>query len=163
MSSTFVRRIASDLLGRGESAIRFNPNSKEEISKAITRDDVRALIHSKAVFALPMKKNQSANSKILKEKRDAGRRRGRGKRKGTLKARGTMSWEKKVRSQRALIKELKKQGKLDTKTFSKYYGLVKGNVFPDKASLIRNLKSANIEVSDEFITQLKEKQKERYR
>ena len=162
MGTDFVRRIASDLLGRGQSAIRFNPNAMEDISKAITRDDVRALIKSKSVFALEAKKNKSEASKILKRKRREGRRRGKGSRKGTLKARGTISWEKKVRSQRMLIKELKSGGKLGTKEFMRYYGLIKGNVFPDKASLVRNLKAGGVDVSDGFMKAFAEKQKKRY-
>lgn len=163
MGSEFVRRIASDILGRGQSAIRFNSNALDDINKAITRDDVRALIQSKSVFALAAKKNRSSNSKILKRKRDEGRRRGRGRRKGTMKARGMMTWEKKTRTQRMLIKELKKDHKLDTKEFSRYYGLVKGNIFPDKASLIRNLKSSGVDVSDAFMKGFNEKQKNRYK
>jgi len=108
----------------------------------LTKDDVRKLIQNGSIYAVKAKHNLSLNSKILKKKREEGRRRGFGRRKGTRKARGGISWEKKVRSQRAVLKELKKMGKIDSSNFKKFYLLIKGNAFPDKASLLLHLKES---------------------
>jgi Ribosomal protein L19E len=59
MGVKLVRRVAADLLGRGESSIRLKGASIEDINKAITRDDVRELIKSGKVYALNEKHNLS--------------------------------------------------------------------------------------------------------
>ncbi len=162
MGLNFAKRTASKLLKRGESAVRINPNAVADAKKAITRDDIRKLIKDGNIYAIKAKKNKSINAKILKMKRDEGRRRGPGKRKGTRKARGGMSWEKKSRSQRMLLKELKKMGKLDTSSFNTFYGLIKGNMFPDKASMLRRLADHNVIVSQEEMAKINEEIKKRY-
>jgi large subunit ribosomal protein L19e len=163
MSIKFARRAAAEILNRGESAIRFNSAALEEIRKALTKDDVRRLIQNKSIYAIKEKHNLSINSKILKKKREEGRRRGFGRRKGTRKARGIISWEKKTRSQRALLKELKKMGKLDTASFKRFYMLVKGNSFPDKASLLLHLREHGVEINDEEKKRIDESLRARYK
>ncbi len=162
MSMKFARRAAAEILNRGESSIRFNKNALEEIKKALTKDDIRRLIQNGSIFAVKPKHNLSLNSKLLKKKREEGRRRGFGRRKGTRKARGGITWEKKVRSQRALLKELKKMGKIDNASFKKFYMLIKGNAFPDKASLLLHLRDEGISISDEEKKKIDEALKMRY-
>ncbi len=162
MGLRFAKRTASKLLGRGESAVRINPNAVSDAKKAITRDDIRALISNGSIYATKAKKNKSINAKVLKQKRDEGRRRGPGKRKGTRKARGGLTWEKKVRSQRTLLRELKDMKKLDTKSYNQFYGLIKGNFFPDKASLLRRLGENGVQVTEEEMKKISENAKKRY-
>ena len=140
MSIRFVKRIASDIIGRGESAIRIKPSAMDDAKKAI-----------------------SMNSKILKKKRAEGRRRGPGRRKGSRKARGGISWEKRVRAQRMLLKELKNEGKIDTRNFGKFYALIKGNMFPNKASLILHIRDSGIQITDEEIAKVEEAIRNSYR
>ncbi|MGC8662542.1 MAG: 50S ribosomal protein L19e [Candidatus Micrarchaeia archaeon] len=163
MSIKFARRAAAELLNRGESSIRFNKASLDEIKKALTKDDVRKLIKNGSIISLKEKHNKSLNSKELKKKRKEGRRRGFGRRKGTRKARGIITWEKKVRSQRAMLKELKKMGKLDSSSFRRFYMLVKGNSFHDKASLLLHLREHGINISEEERKNIEETLKSRYK
>lgn len=163
MSLQFTKRIASELLGRGENSVRIKKEAMEEASKAITRDDIRKLIKSGSVFALKPKHNISRNAKILKRKRAEGRRRGIGRRKGSLKARGSISWEKKVRSQRMLLKELRAEKKLDVKQFNRFYMLIKGNSFANKASLLSHLSENGIKVSEIELNTINERIKNRYK
>jgi len=163
MSIRFAKRIASDIMGRGESSIRIKPSAIEDAKKAITRDDIRKLIQNGSIFAVKAKHNLSMNSKILRKKRAAGRRRGVGRRKGTRKARGGITWEKRVRAQRMLLKELKKEGKIDTKSFSRFYSLIKGNMFPDKASLILHIRDSGIQISDDDLAKVNEVIKNSYK
>ncbi len=163
MTLQFTKRVASQLLGRGISAIRIKPTAIEEAKKAITRDDVRKLIKDGNVFAIKAKHNISMNSKILKKKREEGRRRGIGRRRGTAKARQGISWEKKIRSQRLLLQELKAMGKIDSKQFKRFYMLSKGNAFPNKASMLLHMKDQGISISDEELTKINENIKKRYK
>lgn len=157
MSVKLAKRIASEELGRGEAAIRIRPESLEDIRKAITRDDIRRLIKEGAITAV--KPKSELHKKAKREKR----RRGAGKRKGTLNARRGRTWEKKVRSQRVLLRRLKEIGKVDRRVFRKYYLLVKGNAFPDKRSLLLHLSDDGIKVGEEEMKQVNEYIKGRYR
>jgi large subunit ribosomal protein L19e len=156
MTLQFTKRIAAELLDRGQNAVRINPVALEKASKALTREDVRQLIKDGSVYALKAKQNVSRNAALLKERREKGRRRGRGRRKGSDKARQGRTWEKKVRSQRQLLKQLKLKGKLDKPTFRKYYMLIKGNSFVDKASLLRHLGENGIKVEAEELKKINE-------
>jgi large subunit ribosomal protein L19e len=150
MSVKFSKRVASQILGRGQNALKFRPESMEEIRKAITRDDVRKLIESGAIVAIKPK------AELHPKTRREARKRGPGKRRGSANARRGRVWEKKVRSQRLLLKRLKLMGKLDNANFKKYYLLVKGNAFPDKRSLLLHLSDDGIKVSDEEVKQINE-------
>ncbi len=163
MTIKFAKRVASDLLHRGSSSIRISSASLEDAEKAITRDDVRRLIKSGGIFALKAKHNASSRSKILKEKRAEGRRRGIGRRRGTRQARRGISWEKKVRSQRTFLKKLKELQKLDTATFNTLYGQVKGNVYANKAALVIHLRDQGIVITDEEIKKINEEISKQYR
>ncbi len=164
MSIKFAKRAASEIMGRGGSAIRIKPSALSDAAKAITKDDVRKLISDKNIYAIPEKHNVSMNSKVLRKKRDEGRRRGPGRRKGTFKARAGRRWEKKVRSQRMLLRSLKQMKKIDNKTFGKFYGLVKGNAFPDKASLLLHLgEKTGVKLSAEELAKIDEQARARYK
>ena len=163
MTLKFAKRVAAQMLNRGESSIRFRVDAIPEIEKAITREDIKKLIGNGSILALKAKHNISMNAKIMRKKREEGRRRGVGRRKGSKGARGGMSWEKKIRSQRMLLSELKKMKKLDSKQFMKFYMLVKGNSFANKASLLLHVKDEGIILSDEEIRDINEKIKSYYK
>ncbi len=162
MSIKLTKRIAAQLLKRGESAIRIRNTDLADAGKAITRDDVKTLIKKGSVYAIEEKHNKATSSKIRKIKRAEGRRRGPGKRKGSRKVRQGRSWEKKIRAQRNLLKELRNSKKIDAKTFYRYYLLAKGNSFQNKASIILHLKDHGISISDEELAKINERIKNAY-
>jgi large subunit ribosomal protein L19e len=163
MTIKFARRAASEMLGRGESSIRVNPASLDDVKKAMTREDVRRLIQSGGILALKEKRNISMNSKILKERRSKGRRRGQGKRRGTDRARQGSRWAKKARSQRRLLKKLRSSGKIEGSRFKKYYRLVKGGAFADKASLMLHMNEDGVKVSAEELKAISEEISKEYK
>lgn len=150
MSMKFTRRAAAELLHRGQNAIRIKQTSTEEAKKAITKDDVRRLIKEGAVYA--QKDRADARKRVASDYR----RRGTGSKRGTRKVREGNIWERKIRAQRRLLQRLKHMGKLDTKTFNRYYGLSKGNMFPDKRSMLLHLSDEGIKVSEEELKQINE-------
>ncbi|MDE1855998.1 MAG: 50S ribosomal protein L19e [Candidatus Micrarchaeota archaeon] len=163
MSLKFAKRIASQVTKRGGSAIRFKPGSQSEIAKAITREDIKKLISDGSIIVLKPKHNVSMRSKILRQKRAEGRKRGQGRRKGTAKARIGLGWEKKVRSQRIFLKELRNEKKLDRKSFRTFYLLIKGNAFKDKTSMLLHMKDRGISVSQEEVKRINEKISKMYK
>ncbi|MCL4553436.1 MAG: 50S ribosomal protein L19e [Candidatus Marsarchaeota archaeon] len=163
MTIKFAKRVAASIMRRGVNAIRIKPGSYDEVDKALTRDDVRKLIGTGSVFAVGEKHNASTRSKRLHQKRSEGRSRGPGWRRGTQKARRGRVWEKKVRSQRLFLKKLKSMGKVDTKTFNRLYGQIKGNAYASKGALVLHLEDQGIKISEDEMKQISEHAKANYR
>ena len=122
-------------LGIGKKRIKINPEKLEDVSKAITRADIRDLVKKKTIKIEKKKGVSRARAKKRKEQRKKGRRRGHGRRKGAKGARVKPEkvWVSKVRAQRRLLKEYK--NKLNSKTYREIYLKIKGNYFRSKAHL----------------------------
>ncbi|MCW6159870.1 MAG: hypothetical protein LVQ95_02160 [Candidatus Micrarchaeales archaeon] len=155
MSIRLTKRIASDLLGRGESAIRIKETAVPNADKAITREDVRQLIKKGDVYALAEKRNVSTYSKVLRIKRAQGRRRGPGAKKGTRNARSSAEYKKKVRGQRRVLLSLKADRSIDNLMFKQFYKLVRGGTFESKAQLLSHIKGKGVSISDEKFEKLR--------
>ena len=163
MGIRFAKRAAARIMKRGESAIRLNPLKMEDIEKALTNEDIRRLVANGSIYAVKAKHNLSLGAKKLKVARSEGRRRGIGRRRGTTKARQGRSWEKKVRSQRTLLKLLRSSGKIDKRSFNEFYMRVKGNTYSTKATLLSHLKEQGVQVGEEEMKRIKEQMKQQYK
>lgn len=137
MTHTIQKRLASDILKTGVSRIWIDPESREEVSKAITRDDVKVLIVRNIIQAKPKKGVSRGRAKLLKVARKKGRRRGDGRRKGTAKARSPKKrvWINKIRPLRALLKILRDKGRLTSSEHRMLFNKVKGDFFRNKSHL----------------------------
>lgn len=155
MSIKLTRRIAARLLKRGENAVRINESAHPDATKAITAEDVRGLIEKGSVYAVKKKRNLSIHGKELKIKRHKGRSRGPGRKKGTYKARIGRTYPKRIRAQRRIIKELKADGTINNEQFKKFYSLVKGGTFSNKAQLINHIMSKGVNIDSERYNKLK--------
>ncbi|MDE1810972.1 MAG: 50S ribosomal protein L19e [Candidatus Micrarchaeota archaeon] len=155
MSIKLTRRIAAQVLNRGESSIRMTDAAVADAKKAITREDVRQLVKGGGVFAQKKKHNLSLYSKELNEKRTQGRKRGPGRRKGSRKARGGVDYKKKIRAQRRVITMLKAENAFDNETFKSLYRLVKGGNFQSKVSLLSHIKGRGIAITEEQFNKLR--------
>ncbi len=153
---TLVRRMAGNIMSRGQSKIRIKPSAMDDVKNVLTRDDVRGLIKDGKVYAIEEKHNLSLYGKKLREKRKQGRGRGPGRRRGTAKARhGDMDHKKRVRAQRRLLKVLKEDKTIDNEQFKHLYALVSGGTFMSKVSLLTRIKSSGIELSNEKYEKLR--------
>ncbi|MFH1836144.1 MAG: 50S ribosomal protein L19e [Methanobacteriota archaeon] len=131
------RRLAADILGVGVSKVQIPQENSDLVSEALTREDVRILIHK----GLIKKKIENAPSKSrirvrLLQKRK-GRHKGYGKRKGTHKAREPKKrlWISKIRAIRDEIRKLKSEGKILASGYRKIYRQAKGNLFHSRRHL----------------------------
>jgi large subunit ribosomal protein L19e len=141
------RRLAAEILGVGESRIWISPNpeDREDIEGAVTKDDVRSLISRGLIKVLPAKGNAHRWLE-RKGKRSEGHRRGPGRRKGTAFSRRdpeTM-WVNKVRKMRAYIRWLRDHGMLSRKDYRALYTLIKGNRFASLSDLRRYAESTGM-------------------
>jgi large subunit ribosomal protein L19e len=131
-----LRRLAIDVLNVGKERVWFDPEQRERIKEAMTKDDVRALVAEQVVKKKQPTGQSSYRTKKLKAQKKKGRKRGFGKRKGTSKARleKKRTWIKNVRAQRRVLKELKdKEPELfETVNYAKTYRKITGGYFKGK-------------------------------
>jgi large subunit ribosomal protein L19e len=133
MSMDTIRRLAADILDVGERKVRISPEGVKEAEKAMTRSDVRELIHKGIITKAPIQGRRK------KERR---RRRSTGSRKGTAKTRagGKAVWMEKVRSQRAFLKQLLAENAFEPKHKRILYMRIKSGLFRSKRAFLAYLK-----------------------
>lgn len=131
------RRLASEILKIGENRVWIDPERIEDVEMAITREEIRRLIHEGAIKAKPKKGVSRSRARLLHKKRRTGRRRGPGSKSGKKTAKVTKKeeWMKKVRPLRRRLKELRKHRAITRDIYRKLYGMIKGGVFEDLSHL----------------------------
>lgn len=146
MAMNSVRRIASGILGVGESKIRFKPDSLSKISEALTREDIRALIKDGSIIALQKRGVSRVRGMAKRNQARKGRRFGAGSKKGTSSSRkgSKEAWMEKVRAQRRHLFSLLESGKISRVAFRKTYRMVKGNAFKGVKMLETHLREGKL-------------------
>ncbi len=144
MDLTFQKRLAADLFKCGISRVYIDPKGQSEVEEAITREDVRMLIKRGLIKKLPKKGNSRGRIKKRNEQLKKGLRNGPGSRKGTKYARFSRKkrWIKTIRALRDELRKLKKEGKIDRKTYRKYYLYSKAGMFKSRSHLLIHLKGS---------------------
>jgi large subunit ribosomal protein L19e len=140
------KRLAADILKVGESRVWMDPKSLDDISEAVTRDDIRKLIKRNVIQKKPSKGNSRARIRKAEAQRKKGRRKGQGSRKGTRNAREPRKtrWVKTVRAMRNVLKELRDSNKISRKDYRAYYKRIKGGTFRSKGDLLLHMKEAGV-------------------
>lgn len=142
------RRLASDLLGCGVNRVRIStdPAEQEAIFDAITREQVRELLRRNVITMRPEQGVSRARARARRLKRKQGRRRGQGTRRGSSNARTPKkaAWMATIRRLRAHLRDLKRQGRIDVRTYRRFYRQAKGGMFKSKAHLNQQLEIAGL-------------------
>ncbi len=125
------KRIAAKLLKCSKKRVWLDPDNYEKIKEAITKSDIRGLIHDKVIVSKQKKGISKVRARKRQIQKSKGRRRGPGSRKGTENARLSKkkAWINAVRSQRRLLKKLFDNRLIDKSTYRKLYLKVKGGFF----------------------------------
>ncbi|MGD0994336.1 MAG: 50S ribosomal protein L19e [Candidatus Bathyarchaeia archaeon] len=140
------RRLAAQILKIGQNRVWIDPERMDDVDGAITREEVRKLIHEKIIDSLPEKGVSRSRAKIIREKKRKGRRSGPGSITGAGHAKVTKkeAWMKKIRSLRRKLRELKASRIITEKTYSQYYRMAGSGRFQSMAELERNLKANDL-------------------
>ncbi|MFX1312862.1 MAG: 50S ribosomal protein L19e [Promethearchaeota archaeon] len=140
------KRMAAEILKCGENRIYFDPYLIEDISLAITRDDIRNLIKQGVIKKKYKKGISSYRKKILHQRKKKGRARGLGKRKGTKFARTPKkrTWIKRIRPIRRELKKLRDRKLITAATYRKLYKNAKGGMFASVTQLNRFIKEKEL-------------------
>jgi large subunit ribosomal protein L19e len=140
------RRLAAQILKIGQNRVWIDPERMDDVDGAITREEVRKLIHEKVIVSLPEKGVSRSRAKIIREKKRKGRRSGPGSITGAGHAKVTKkeAWMIKIRSLRRKLRELKASRIITEATYSQYYRMAGSGRFESIAELERNLKANDL-------------------
>lgn len=137
------RRLAAQILKVGQNRVWIDPERIDDVEVAITRDDIKKLIHEDVIKPLPEKGVSRARARVLHEKRKKGRRRGSGSRSGTFHAKISKkeAWMSKIRALRKRLRELKTSRIITENTYRKLYTMASSGRFGSIADMERYLKA----------------------
>ncbi|MEE9377958.1 MAG: 50S ribosomal protein L19e [Candidatus Lokiarchaeia archaeon] len=140
------KRMAADILKCGENRVYFDPYLIEDISLAITREDIRNLIKQGAIQKKYKQGISNYRKKLRHEKKKKGRARGLGKRKGTKHARTPKkrAWIRRIRPIRRELKKLRDRKLITPANYRKLYKNAKGGMFNSVAQLNRYIKEKEL-------------------
>ena len=143
---TSQRRLASQILKVGQNRVWIDPDRTDDVEGAITREEVRKLIHEKIIQASQITGVSRGRAKTVKEKKRVGRRKGPGSYTGSGYA--TVSkkeaWMAKVRSLRRKLRELKAGRVIAETTYTQIYRMIGSGRFESIADLERYLKGHDL-------------------
>lgn len=139
---TLQRRLAANLLKCGIHRVKLDPEKLEEISEAITREDIRRLIKDGIIWKEQEKGVSRARVRARKRKKS----RGAGSKEGGKYSRLSRKeqWMIRVRAQRRRLKELRDRGLITRTTYRKVYMMVKAGAFKSVASMMEYLTQNNL-------------------
>ncbi len=140
------RRLAAEILKVGQNRVWIDPGRISDVEAAITRDEIRKLIHEKIIKSLPEKGVSRARARIIHEKKRKGRKRGAGSRSGTARAKISKkeAWMSKIRSMRRKLRALKANRTITEGTYRKLYLMASSGRFESVADLERYLKAHDL-------------------
>jgi large subunit ribosomal protein L19e len=149
MKLTTQKRIAAHVLKVGTSRIWIDPTFEDEVSLAITREDVRRLIDERAIQKKPVTGVSRGRARYVLEQKRKGQRKGPGRKKGkaTAKLSGKDRWMTKIRPMRKELRKLRDNKKITSKTYRELYLKAKGNAFRNTAHLRTYISERKLEVS----------------
>lgn len=136
MDLTKAKELASVILKVGVNRVYLDPTGIKKIEEAMTKDDIRGLIAERIIKKRKPVQQSTGRTKLAAGQRQKGRMRGKGKKRGTkvTRVQKKQSWMHKVRSQRAVLKELKKTNPkaVEEVGYSNIYNKIKGGFFKGK-------------------------------
>jgi large subunit ribosomal protein L19e len=133
----------------GRSRVWIDPEFEDEVSLAITRDDIRRLVDEGAIQrkrVVGVSRGRARHN--LRQKRK-GQRTGPGRKKGkaTSKLSGKERWMRKIRPMRKELRKLRDEGRISRKVYRELYLKAKGNAFRNTAHLRTYISERRLEVS----------------
>ncbi len=137
------RRLASKILKVGQNRVWINPQKTEEVESAITREEIRKLVHEKAITAASVKGVSRGRAKVIQAKKRRGRRKGPGSKSGTPRAVVAKkdAWMIKIRSLRRKLRELKANRTVTESSYRELYMIAGSGRFESIADMERYAKA----------------------
>jgi len=134
MSVVSQKRLAAELLKVGTSRVWVDPEDTDRVSSAITREEIRKLIHEGSIRKLPEVGISRGRKRVRKEELLAGRHKGPGSRKGSA-GQSKRRWVIRIRSIRRRLRTLRDKRFITTQVYRKLSLMAKGGTFRSAAHL----------------------------
>jgi len=140
------KRLAAQIMKVGQNRVWIDPERIDDVEVAITRDEIRKLIHEGVIKRLPEKGVSRARARILHEKKKKGRRRGLGSRSGAARTKVSKkeAWMSRIRALRKRLRELKTKRIISENTYRKLYRIASSGRFSSIAEMERYLKAHDL-------------------
>ncbi len=135
MSLKVVRRLAAETLGVGESRIWLDPEAFERLSMAVSREDIRRLVHDGVIRVKPKKGVSRGRARRVRRQKKKGLRRGPGSRKGSRSGERKRRWIMQVRALRKYLKMLRDRRIISRRDYRRLRGYVKGGMLKTRAQI----------------------------
>jgi large subunit ribosomal protein L19e len=140
------RRLAAQILKVGQNRVWMDPEKTDDVEVAMTREEVRKLIHEGTIKPLPEVGVSRGRARILHEKKKKGRRSGPGSKTGAAYAKISRkdAWMSKIRALRKRLRGLKDRKTVTENTYRKLYTMASSGRFATVAELERYVKSHDL-------------------
>jgi large subunit ribosomal protein L19e len=137
------RRLASQILKVGQNRVWIDPEKTDDTEAAITRTEIRKLIHEGAIKMLPDKGVSRSRARVMHAKRKQGRRGGPGSRTGAGHARVSRkdTWMLRIRALRKKLRKVKANKTITEGNYRKLYKMASSGRFESVGDFERYLKS----------------------
>ena len=134
MSLVSQKRLAAELLKVGTTRVWVDPDDTDRVASAITRGEIRRLIHEGSIRKLPETGISRGRKRIRRQELLAGRHKGPGHRKGGIKP-SKPEWVIRIRSIRRRLRGLRDKRFISTDVYRKLSLMSKGGAFRSAAHL----------------------------
>jgi large subunit ribosomal protein L19e len=134
MSTINQRRLAAELLKVGTTRVWVDPEDIDRVSSAITREEIRKLIHEGSIRKLPKTGISRGRKRTRTRELLAGRHKGPGSIKGSA-GYGKWRWIVRIRSIRGRLRTLRDKRLITTQVYRKLSLMAKGGTFRSAAHL----------------------------
>jgi large subunit ribosomal protein L19e len=134
MSAISQRRLAAQLLKVGVGRVWVDPEDTERVTSAITREEIRKLIHEGSIRKLPEVGISRGRKRARRKELLAGRHKGPGRIKGSRKH-GKRRWVMRIRSIRSRLRTLRDKRFITTDVYRTLSLMAKGGTFRSAAHL----------------------------
>jgi large subunit ribosomal protein L19e len=137
------RRLAGQVLKVGQNRVWIDPDRTDDVETAMTRQDIRRLVHEGAIKPQPEKGISRARARIIHEKKKGGLRSGPGSRSRGPRARISKkdAWMSRIRALRRRLRKLKTSKTITENTYRRLYVMARSGRFGSVADLDRYLKA----------------------
>jgi large subunit ribosomal protein L19e len=138
--------MAAEILKIGQNRVWVDPEKIDDVGTAISREEIRKLIHEDAIRKMPEKGVSRARARIFHEKRKMGKRRGHGSRTGAQGARtpSKEAWERKIRALRSQLHEMRGKHVISEEAYRRLYIMAKSGSFESVSDLRRYMEAHDL-------------------
>jgi len=140
------RRLAARILKVGQNRVWIDPERTEDAEAAITREEIKKLVHEGVIKPLPIKGVSRARARVLHLKKKKGRRSGHGSKSGSPRAKISKkeAWMNRIRVQRRRLRELKANKTVSENDYRKLYKMASSGRFNSVADMERYIKAHDL-------------------